>query len=91
LGPTDFAQTTGFGRRVKITEHMIKIEHQTRKQYYTIKEAADYLSISDKSVRRLVKRGLLRPSRALRKLLIPIAELEGFFARTASISGGTLS
>jgi excisionase family DNA binding protein len=63
----------------------MRLEDKT-KQYYTIKQTADYLSISDKSVRRLVERGLLRPSRALRKLLIPRAELDSFFARTAPSS-----
>jgi len=53
------------------------------KGFYTIREAAVYLSISEKSVRRLVNRGLLKPSKALRKLLIPISQLEDFFNNTS--------
>ena len=46
-----------------------------------IKEAAQYLGgVSQITVRRLIKRGLLKPNRALRHLLIPIAELDRFLA-----------
>lgn len=47
--------------------------------FYTIKEAAHYLAVSDKSVRRAIKRGLLKPSKAFRKLLIPAMQLETDF------------
>ena len=50
--------------------------------YVTIQEAAHYFSVSDKSVRRLIARGLLKPSKAFRKLLIPVEQLEGFYAAT---------
>ena len=44
-----------------------------------IKEAAEYLGgLSTISVRRLIKRGLIRPNRALRHILIPVAELDRF-------------
>jgi hypothetical protein len=43
--------------------------------------ACEYLGgISASSVRRLIGRGLLRPNRALRHILIPIAELDRFLA-----------
>lgn len=46
-----------------------------------IKEAAEYLGgISTISVRRLIKRGLIKPNRALRHVLIPVAELTRFLA-----------
>lgn len=46
-----------------------------------IKDAAEYLGgVSTITVRRLIKRGLIKPNRALRHLLIPIAELERFVA-----------
>jgi excisionase family DNA binding protein len=41
-----------------------------------IKDAAQYLAVSTISVRRLIKRGLIRPNRALRHVLIPVAELK---------------
>jgi excisionase family DNA binding protein len=46
-----------------------------------IKEAAEYLGgLSPISVRRLIKRGLIKPNRALRHVLIPIGELDRFLA-----------
>jgi excisionase family DNA binding protein len=46
-----------------------------------LKDAATYLGgISIVTVRRLIKRGLIRPNRALRHVLIPIAELDRFLA-----------
>jgi excisionase family DNA binding protein len=43
-----------------------------------IKEAARYLSVSTITVRRLINRGLIKPNRALRHVLIPVAELDRF-------------
>lgn len=44
-----------------------------------IKDAAKYLGgVSQVTIRRLIKRGLLKPNRALCHLLIPIAELNRF-------------
>jgi excisionase family DNA binding protein len=49
---------------------------------FSIKEAAEILGVSDKTVRRLISRKLLRPSRALRHLLIPKKEIERFLQET---------
>jgi len=44
-----------------------------------LKDAADYLGgVSPITLRRLIKRGLIKPNRALRHVLIPIAELDRF-------------
>jgi excisionase family DNA binding protein len=44
-----------------------------------LKDACTYLGgISPSSVRRLIDQGRLRPNRALRHILIPIAELDRF-------------
>jgi excisionase family DNA binding protein len=44
-----------------------------------IKEAAQYLGgVSTITVRRLIKRGLIKPNLALRHILIPVAELDRF-------------
>jgi hypothetical protein len=40
--------------------------------------AAEYLALTPLTVRKLMKRGLLRPNRATRHLLFPVAELERF-------------
>ncbi|MBA3606953.1 MAG: helix-turn-helix domain-containing protein [Chthoniobacterales bacterium] len=45
-------------------------------------EAADALNISPATLDRLTKRGLLRPSRALRRPLYAIAEIERFLRET---------
>jgi len=47
------------------------------------KEAAEALGISTVSVDRLVKRGLLRPSMALRRPLFPVWEIERFLRETS--------
>ena len=51
---------------------------------YNVEETAVVLGISVKSVRRLVSRRLLRPSRALRHILIPKTEIQRFLERTSS-------
>ena len=46
-----------------------------------IKEAAEYLGgVSQITVRRLIDRGLIKPNRTLRHLLIPVSELDRFLA-----------
>jgi len=45
---------------------------------FSVQETAVALGISPISVRRLIQRGLLRPNRALRHLLIPAAEIDRF-------------
>jgi predicted site-specific integrase-resolvase len=48
------------------------------------KEAAEALGIFQVTLWRLVKRGLIRPSLALRTPLYPISELERFLRETSS-------
>jgi excisionase family DNA binding protein len=49
---------------------------------FKVEGAAQYLGgISPWTVRRLIKRGLLKPNRELRHLLIPKSELDRFLAR----------
>jgi excisionase family DNA binding protein len=46
-----------------------------------VKDAAQYLGgVSTITVRRLIERGFIKPNRALRHILIPIAELDRFLA-----------
>ncbi len=54
----------------------------------TRKQAAAMLGISLVSLDRLCRRGLIRPSRALRKPLFTKAELERFLVETRSPEGG---
>jgi len=47
-----------------------------------IKDAAKYLGgVSHITVRRLIKRGLIKPNRVLRHILIPDSELDKFLQR----------
>jgi excisionase family DNA binding protein len=47
-------------------------------------QLADMLGVSDKTIRRLIARRLLRSSHALRHLLIPKKEIERFLEQTTS-------
>ncbi len=49
-----------------------------------LKEAAEYLGVAPISVRRLIERGLIKPNRALRHVIIPISELDRFLAEGQS-------
>lgn len=49
---------------------------------YDIKQAAAVLNCSTKSIRRLIRRGLLKPCSALRKVLIPRKQIEDFIKAT---------
>ncbi len=52
---------------------------QTTQGALKLKDAAKYLGgISQISLRRLIERGLIKPNRALRHLLIPVSELDRF-------------
>jgi excisionase family DNA binding protein len=50
---------------------------------FSVRETAEILGVSDKTVRRLIDRKLLRASRALRHLLIPKKEIERFLQETS--------
>ncbi len=54
------------------------------RQMNSIAEAANILAVSERTVRRLIKRGELGAVHANRRVLIPRRELEDFVAR-----GGT--
>jgi hypothetical protein len=44
-----------------------------------LKDAAQYIGgVSTITVRRLIKRGLIKPNRSLRHILIPVSELDRF-------------
>ena len=43
-----------------------------------LKHAAEYIDVSPITIRRLIQRGLIKPSRALRHIIIPVAELDRF-------------
>lgn len=46
----------------------------------SVKTAAMMMEVSEKSIRRLIERGLLKPNRALRVHRIPISQIEELLA-----------
>ena len=61
-----------------------RIFFEATKLALTRVEAADALDVSPATLDRLVRRGLLHPSRALRRPLFSIAEIERFLRETTS-------
>jgi excisionase family DNA binding protein len=56
-------------------------KHRAFQGALKLKDAAKYLGgVSQITVRRLIDRGLIKPNRSLRHLLIPISELDRFLA-----------
>ena len=53
-----------------------------RRLAYSVQETARLLGVCDRSIRRLILRGLLRPSRALRHNRISTEEVDGFLRDT---------
>lgn len=52
------------------------------KNSYTLKEAAEFLKLSQRTIERLIARGLLRKSKALRRVIIPGTDIENLVERT---------
>ena len=75
-----FVQKVAFLQCANILSCMGITEKTMQPKAVKLKDAANYLGISTLSMRRLIKRGLIRPNRALRHLLIPVAELDRFLA-----------
>ena len=60
-------------------EKTLRPENSKNKRLaYTMRETAEILGVSYISVHRLIKRGLLKNSKALRTIIIPAAEIERF-------------
>ena len=52
------------------------------KAFYSIKEAAGILGVSDTTIRRLIDRGLLKASRAIRHIRITLDAIEDYKRKT---------
>jgi len=63
-------------------ENNNEIQNWLKPKGCTIPQAALMLSVSEKTIRRFIDRGLLHASKAIRKKLIPYSEIESFFDRT---------
>jgi hypothetical protein len=55
----------------------------TPKLAFSRQEAAEAIGVSPVTIDRLTARGLLKPSRATRRPLFPVAELERFLRETS--------
>ena len=69
-----------------ITQTIERASSANRLAYNTTQTCEALGGISSVSLWRLVKRGLLRPSRALRHPLYPIAEIERFLRETSEVA-----
>jgi excisionase family DNA binding protein len=58
------------------------VNSENKRLAFTVRETADILGVSYKTVHRLIKRGLLRNSKALRHKIIPAAEIKRFLEET---------
>ncbi len=58
------------------------LNEKREKEFYTVKEVAEVIGTSDKSVRRLQKRGFFKSSSALRTKQIPRSEIERYKSET---------
>jgi hypothetical protein len=65
----------------RLLEHDQRVASAAPVGALKIKDAGRYLGgVAPITVRRLIKRGLIKPNRALRHILIPVAELDRFLA-----------
>jgi hypothetical protein len=53
-------------------------ENSVQRGALKLRQAAQYISVSPVSMRRLIERGQITPNRALRHLLISVKELDRF-------------
>ncbi len=82
-----FSPIVDGGRRTASgTQNMIH-ENQGRRAY-KLKEAATLLGVSTVSLRRAISRGLIKPSRAFRHVIIASEELDRFLRSTSSLDEG---
>lgn len=82
------ATENGLNERDKLYKHQpVKADndriHDSMRMAFSIQETAQILGVSDKTVRRLIDRKLLRASRAIRHFLIPKKKIERFLQETS--------
>lgn len=65
-------------RKMKAVEEKNPTVPPFGRRAFKLKEAADIIGVSTKSLRRAIARGLIKPNRVFRHLLIPAAELDRF-------------
>ena len=83
----NFSSDTDGGRRKASGAKNMSLEKNNRLAY-KITEAATLLGVSVVSLRRAIKRGLIKPSRAFRHVIISAEELNRFLASTSTAGEG---
>jgi hypothetical protein len=76
--PVYLPTSEGLPEKPKLPE---KVENNNRLAY-TMRETAEILGVHYITVHRLIQRGLLKNSKALRKIIIPAMEIERFLKET---------
>ncbi|MBN8708867.1 MAG: helix-turn-helix domain-containing protein [Verrucomicrobia bacterium] len=66
------------------TNNQTRIPALSERGTFTVAQLAQSLNLSTRSIYRLVKRDLLRPSRAVRKLIFTRWEVERFLEETSA-------
>jgi DNA-directed RNA polymerase specialized sigma24 family protein len=67
---------------MKTVKEKEREEPRLPKLFYTIKETAHVLNLSEKQIRRFLSRGILTCSELTRKKLIPVEQVENFVKAT---------
>jgi excisionase family DNA binding protein len=61
---------------------MVTSTQKPTKNSYTLKEAAEFLQISQRTIERLIARGLIRKSKFSRRIIMPGIDIENLVERT---------
>jgi excisionase family DNA binding protein len=85
VAPQNPALTPGFQFPVGTPENGAATPAKPLPLAYTVEEAAAALNVCTKTIRRLLDRGILTASKALRKKLIPRSQIEGFLKATCEV------
>lgn len=67
-------------------DQIIRSPSELPRLAYSVRDTSKILGVSTKTVRRLILRRLLRPSKALRTHLIPLKEIERFLDETSRMA-----
>lgn len=68
-----------------LSRQIASLTSYSRRKSVNVKEAALMMGVCEESVRRLVRRKLLKKSNAFRTILIPIDEIDTFLGATKSV------
>ena len=71
------------GRHLQTAKHQeTPMNPRPQKNSSTLKEAADFLKLSERTIERLIARGLIRKSKFCRRVIIPGVDIENLVEST---------